>query len=1363
MSRKLTIRRVGNHLPTIILVGFLFFSITLGWLSVEGLPDSLLRKIEAAAAEQGLHLKVGELHLEPTKGLAVQANDISLYVDAAEQQPLLKADSVTASLHIGSLFSGDVKLKTLRIDKAAADIPVTDTPGKHLELSNFSLSAEIDRRNNLHLTSAALNLQGIALRLSGSVELSRLLTKSPATAEPAPPAEPVNMSDLLAQYATYTDKVYHTIEKQHWCPHETPLLRAELKLDETPYVTLTGEVPRYDFDIFHIRDARLNICYKDNTLTINNLAFSTIDPPSEASLQAAFQHTSRELGFRFASTTSLVPMLRSLLGTDDTPILNKITHAPEHAPSIALSGTVSFEENFSPRHIRLNGEMEQKHLIIGEHKIDRLTLAFFYKDGDFNLNKLALAYGTSTLNVSAAASQGKGQAEIQADINIQETLALVNEFTSEPVSLPAELTLGDRMQLAGKAELSTQAFEAGQTEWQQFTPDIRNLRLTLKLDSLQTEGLTLTKPTVTVALTELVQNETKLPTGAETVQLTFEAEKLGTETACLAGAHLCIGAADIAYTDGKLSIERLTVNPDKATLGKELSFGSVNIREPELQLTAEQLVYADDMFTMNRAEALAALSGLTSGDISTGRITLKTTDLQQITLAQQNSALPFSLADVAIELADFTYQGQSMCHLKGHIHATGDKLGSIDLDVAIPDSTRHNTLRAELDWRELPHIAITNISADLAPADFSAITENLQIDIPQIKLPEKLTATGQLVYDSEKQQAKDVNIHLNIPELVRTPCRVKAFAGQQVPIGLQADITMQPASGNGYRYTADLNVKHGTDALIATVNGHTDGNLHVTGTNTIRADVVDRLIDSSTAHEIIRDFDFGPQSRNIVTGIDVKVDYSDGLKVDSYCDVELRQVGYQLGIIKEDAQGNEKKAEITGRPAYTTAHRATCYVRAKVRYDQKKDGKALKDECVITIGDINMQYDNAPWLARQNFEKLGISKAKLADIKRRYRNTTLRGNAVIIDVENSFVELVNVRGSVYPSYSLGMYYAPLHEFLADICMPYPADIETVSCVFPIYHDCTRPMSGNIRVKSPQDCGFRFLGTTIPLKQFNGFIHLTDDYVLLDRMNAACWQGVLDATVKIGFSGKRTSVDGQVKARNMSLKSILESYNTTYSDALCNAELRFRSPSPDLNDIQGYGEASIVNGDLMGFTLFQPIGDLVSDLPSKLLMLESSAKSKRPGYVAKVFSGTGNAISRIGNEAKIIPGYNHIFAYDIQDAHAKFAIADGKLNIYEMKALGYNLNVKMKLNIDLETLYIKGNLWPKITSLPTVILSPITFLSDFMIDILIFGEIDSLDWKFGLDRRFNEEEPSASANGSSQKYKPVSEKTKVSGT
>ena len=95
----------------------------------------------------------------------------------------------------------------------------------------------------------------------------------------------------------------------------------------------------------------------------------------------------------------------------------------------------------------------------------------------------------------------------------------------------------------------------------------------------------------------------------------------------------------------------------------------------------------------------------------------------------------------------------------------------------------------------------------------------------------------------------------------------------------------------------------------------------------------------------------------------------------------------------------------------------------------------------------------------------------------------------------------------------------------------------------------------------------------------------------------------------------------------------------------------------------------------------------------------------------------------------------------------------------MKAQGYNLNVDMKLAIDLETLYIEGNLWPKITSLPTVILSPITFLSDFMIDILIFGEIDDLNWKLGLDRNLKGEAPSASSQKGPQKYKPVAEQKK----
>ena len=84
---------------------------------------------------------------------------------------------------------------------------------------------------------------------------------------------------------------------------------------------------------------------------------------------------------------------------------------------------------------------------------------------------------------------------------------------------------------------------------------------------------------------------------------------------------------------------------------------------------------------------------------------------------------------------------------------------------------------------------------------------------------------------------------------------------------------------------------------------------------------------------------------------------------------------------------------------------------------------------------------------------------------------------------------------------------------------------------------------------------------------------------------------------------------------------------------------------------------------------------------------------------------------------------------------------------------------MKMDIDMESMYLKGNIWPKITSIPTIMLSPITFLSDFMIDILIYGEIDDLKWKFGLDRRLQGDLPSVSSSAATEQPAPRAKKKK----
>lgn len=1366
MKGKLTIRRVGNHIPTITLVGFLFLCITIAWLSFVGVPDCLLRKIENAAANEGIYLKLNALHLEPSRGLAIRADKIFLYPDKDESVSLIRIKSATVGLSFSELFKGKLAPGLLDLKNARVDIPVTNTPNAELKLRDINLTAHTDSKGNLNISSAVLNLHGIVIRMGGEItDYRRFLTTTPAPSE-AQSTQTLDISSILTQIAPYTDKAYQLIESQNWTTQEAPEFRLDLNYRDNLTATISGEIPRYDFDIFHIRNTRLNISYKDDTITINNLAFDTIDPPSTVSLQAAFAQQSKELGFNFESDASLIPMLRQALG-EDAGILKKISHKAEHAPHITLSGAITFGDDFSLSKIRLNGELVQKQLLIGEHTLDQLKLVFYYNDGNFNLNQLELSFGNNHLSLNAAANNGMGTAELRADLNIEQTLALVNEFTPKPISIPEQYTVGERLNLQASAALTTPDFKAGKKGWQHFTPNIQNLDIKLTLNHLKTEGIELTAPVLHMQLSGLTQTEHKIPTGADKLAVTLTAAAVTSPVCCVSKPAIKIEAQQVSYEADILNIGSLTFAPTDSHSLSQITIAGLCINNASLQTAVRGLRLEGNLLTIEELSGSLLASKLTQDDIQLGQIELNIAQVRELTLPAAPPVHLFAGADMTASVGEITYEGRSMGNLKSEISVAEGRRGKVNLALFIPSAeggpAAENTLAANVDWTNPSRFIIDGIELKARPGSFEGILEHCKIDIPQIRLPNTLSATGSLICDTETGKAEDVKIKLSIPELVRKPVRIKAFAGEEVNIGLTADIAMNPAESEGYIYDADLHVTHGGNEFTGHVNGSTEGKLHVTGCNTIRADVIDRLIDSQTAHDIIRDFRFHDNSRNIVTGIDVTVDYSNGLSVDTYCNAELVNVEYQLAVIEDEANGNEKLRTDLGKNPYTLAEHATCYVRTKVRYDVLKDGKPTKDECVVTIGDITMNYNNSEWLKRQDFTALGYSPEQIADIRKRHKTTTLLGDAVIIDVENSFVELVNVRGSIYPSYSLGMFYAPLHDFLGDIVMPYPANIETKSCVFPIYSDCKRPMSGAISVASKTKCGFRFLGTTIPLHNFSGFIHLTDDYVLLDKMNAASWEGVLDAVVKIGFSGERTSFDGMINARNMNLKSILASYNTEFKPALCNGYLRFRAPSPDLSDIQGYGEVHVENGDLMGFTLFQPIGDLVTDLPAKLLMLETAAKNetlnKGTGYISKVFSGTGSMISSIGNQAKIIPGYNHIFAYDIQDAFAKFVIADGKLQAYDMKALGYNLNVDMKLDIDLETLYIEGNLWPKITSLPTVVLSPITFLSDFMIDILIFGEVDNLNWKFGLDRALKGEAPSATSKKGPQNYKPVSEQKK----
>ncbi len=1318
MARKLTIRRVGGCLPALGLVVFLLFCITVAWLAIAGLPQNLLRSIEKAAAEQGLYLKMKAVKLDPRYGLAFRADGLSLYDQADAATPLATADSFTVGVNVSRMFTGVLSADTLILRNGAVYLPTKQEDGKKLTLSKINITASLTRRQIARLSAANLQMEGIPIRLRGSYDLTPVVntTIDPQEEEAQPQqAEPLDLHAALQDYIPAFDTIYRAITSQKWADDEKPHLELQLHSgSKRSLYSFKLDIPKYDWKQFHFRAATADISYKDDIITIHALRFKTVDPDSTASLQGGFSIPERELSFSMESNVDLLNMVQPFMDADTQQTMKKFAYPSNKAPSIRLSGDVTFAENWKPEHAHLRGNLGLEELSVGTGQIDKIELSFLYHNGDFNVDKLAFVLPSGTADFTAAAKDGQGEADAQVDLHFGELLHLVNQFTEKPIALPEGMQLHGNINISAQARLTTLPLTASQEEWENYVPSISHARVELSTDKLTYKDYSLTSPQLKLRVGNIVQGQKKLPKSISSAKLNATA------------AELTIAAKDEKPAT-KLTQLSLNVDCDKINL----TDGQPLIEQ--LQLDAEVEKWEAD-------------------DILVTGLSIPHFKVEQLRPQEESHKL-FHHAEGELLAEDMQHNGVHIGRANFDFQLDESATGSIKLAVQAEGKNKVH-LSAAPNWSSAGKLLMRDIKVHLPMADYKPVLEHFGITTAEVELPKLLTAEGECTWDIEQEQLDTAQLTLDIPELVRTPSSIPVFKGKRIPIGLKAAAQLRSTEQGSIAYEADVKVSHKTGEFHGKITGDSSSHLRVTGTNSIRADVVDELIDNNQAHYIIRDFRFTPRSRTFVSNINTLVRYDNGVIVDSYCDARLENCEYLLGVLYDKPDKTEAMRTDLGKNPYSFAKHATCGVKVDVRIDSKNSiGKPLSDKICITLTNPKIIYDNEPWLNRQGF-KTGVAE------------TTLSGKAVIIDVENSFVELQHVSGTVYPAYSIGMFYAPIQHFMADIVLTQPAQVETASCVFPIYSDCKRSMSGTIRALAAKGAAFNFLGTSIPLSDFSGFIYLTDDYVQLDKLNAKSWGGVLDATVRIGFSGKHTSFDGYVKAANMDLHHIAAAYGSVQSYALCNGDIRFRSPSPDIDDVQAYGYVDISNGDLLSLSLFRPVSSYVANLPAYLTKLETMATNsgvtEKPGFFTRMLSGIVSAFESaadgmgdgVDKLVYYVPGANHLFSYDLQDASASFNIANGYLTSTDMRAKGHNLDVQMNMALNLNNMEILGNIWPKVSSLPTILLSPLTFLSDFMVDIVVHGPVNKLDWHFALDRRLRNQPPSATAEPKPNNPEPV---------
>ncbi len=1344
MARKLTIRRVGGLLPAFSLVVLVLLASLFIWLSTAGLPDWALRRIESEAAHQGIYLSVGQLKLSPASGLAVRARLVKLYASAGDTTPLAEVERATVGISATKLLLG--KLQPTKAEFRNLNIALPTDGEAPLVLERASASVAIHNGNFVRLTSASAALQGIPITVRGAFLLPEKQKQETSvhpqqahpntTMEGEQPPAPYDIASHLAPLREAAGQVQRAIAAQKWTPQDCPGIEIRLEALRKTQLQARVTVPRYDKGQFHFRDALIDVAYLDNTVLINNIFFRTIEPESEVTLQGGYDIATRQLSFNLESNAALTRMAEhlNLFGIDmeeATLWLQRFRHPDDAPPHIELRGNVVFEENFTLKNISVLAQLQQKDFVFGRTPVNELNLSIFYRDGSFNIDRLHLAFAGGTLTASASASgeTGKGKARIEADMDVAQLLGLVSEFTPAPVSLPEGIALTGNLKLETSAELDMPAFIAGAQQLDLFMPTLHQIDLAIGIEKASYEGCELEKPVLGIKLSHLHPKEGELiPHGLDEARLSLRAEAITLPRKDADSGPIKLDKADLTASLHNITPEGEDAAPHIGSASGTLKLGAVSL--PDFSAQALELEIIDAREIRPAAENWRSMLQQGSLRLSTGAMHAGDTLLG--TLDSRASLLPGGDIDLTLILN----RDGHLLHLGLHPRLQDDGM-----------------------------LVLEQVALELPAAGFEPLLALTGVNITQLRLPDTVKLAGNASIDTHNGHLSQAHAELTIPHLVRTPGdNTPAFRGKEIPLSLYLTADARGRADGHVDIRGKLDVTHIADKparpedrkLLLDFEVDTASKVTLWGSNTIDVCIVDQLIDNQMAHSIMRDFRTTDATRIRVDIQSVVVDFSSGLTVTASCDANIANIEYQMNalVAEYDAQGKPtgKEPLRTDFGKYPFPFRSIDKARAHVDVLHKEDAAGKVEATRVSITQADLTYDNRPWIKNQGFKK-GV------------RSSRMQGDAIIIDVEEGFVELRNVRGKVYPAYAIGAFYDDLPGFMEDIIFTIPAQVETQHCLFPIYSDCKHPMTGCIRVIADQ-AQFRFLGTSFPLTSFSGFIWLKDGSVTLDRLNAACWDGAINGAVIIDYSGKRTGFDGYAEVSNINLKPLAAAYDSEQKDALCNGDIRFRTPTPEVKDIQAYGQVHIVNGDLMTLGLFRPVGDLISDLPGNLAELERkalSSKGREPTWIDRkitsFFKGMGDRVGNVGNQVnKVtnkIPFANHFLRYDLQEVHSRFSIGRGILTTHGMKALGYNLNVRMQLEADLDKYTLEGDLWPKISSVPTLILSPITFLSDYMIDIHVFGPMDNILWKFGLNRRKtkNKDDCSVTSEEAEEAVKP----------
>ena len=337
MAGKLSIRRVGNFLPSLCLAGVLLVIAIITWLCTVGLPDCALRYIEQEAAKAGVQLSIDKIRLSPSSGMAAKAEDVVVTLPQADAAPAtLKVRKVQVAYSIARMLTGQFRPYNIRVVDGTLSLPLSEQEGDKLELKGIDLYT-VFQQNGKGIVStlkARLHHADLETRLV-LADTEKALTE--LNSENAPEAgSSQSPAELLADLRPQLREIQRQLKLQQWSDTVYPHLKLNFIQGKAWKITLDGSVPSYEWEQFHFRDAKLSAAIENSTITIDNLSFKTVEPDTAVTLQGGYDWAERELliiineddGHHGPGTDVFIPDLVKLRH------IGKIQHAQHGAEAV---------------------------------------------------------------------------------------------------------------------------------------------------------------------------------------------------------------------------------------------------------------------------------------------------------------------------------------------------------------------------------------------------------------------------------------------------------------------------------------------------------------------------------------------------------------------------------------------------------------------------------------------------------------------------------------------------------------------------------------------------------------------------------------------------------------------------------------------------------------------------------------------------------------------------------------------------------------------------------------------------------------------------------------------------------------------